>query len=204
MGTRALIILSCCFVGITANAQIRIPPFDIELKLHQSFFPGPGEEDGLEVFEATNLQGGLHWQISQHLALGGFYSRSIAATAKYKGAWGSTQTKNEYQQLVKGIDVRLSTGRAKKWRSFIALNYSQIEIIEDNENYRLAAQTGSFGASLGIMLKLSNKLYLNLIELNGQAVIDPPFWFNTDTDSNEIRTLVGAKMGLLYNIDFRK
>ena len=199
MGTRAIIILSCWVVGITANSQIRIPQFDIELKLHQSFLPGPGEEDGLEVFEATNLQGGLHWQISQHLALGGFYSRSIAATAKYKGA----QAKNGFQ-LVKGIDVRLSTGRAKKWRTFIALNYSQIEIIEDDENYRFAAQTGSFGASLGIMLKLSNKLYLNLIELNGQAVIDPPFWFNTDADSNEIRTLVGAKMGLLYNIDFRK
>lgn len=198
MGTRALIILSCWFVGITANSQIRIPPFDFELKLHQSFFPGSGEDEGLEVFAATNLQGGLHWQISQHLAVGGFYSRSLAATAKYWGAGGSKQTKNGFQ-LVKGIDVRLSSGRAKKWRTFIALNYSQIEVIEDAENYRFAAKTGSLGASLGIMLKLGNKLYLNLIELNGQVVSDPPFWFNTDTD-----ILVGAKMGLLYNLDFRK
>ncbi len=198
MGIKSLSLFIGLMIAFSAHSQLRFPPFDIELKLHQSFFPGPGENDGLEVFEATNLQGGLHLHISQHLAVGGFYSQSIAATAKYSEAWGSTQTRNGFQ-LVKGIDVRLSTGRAKKWRSFIALNYSQIEIIEDNENYRFAAKAGSFGASLGIMRKLGNKLYLNLIELNGQVVSDPPFWFNTDTD-----ILVGAKMGLLYNFSRRK
>lgn len=194
---KPIILVLLVFSVVTlVNAQFQLPQFDVELKVQQNIIPFSGGEY-LNYFETTNLYSAAHVQVGQHLAIGGFYSRSFRGTERF-----SYKTEDVYHDalnLTKGIEIRFSTGRAKKWRKYIALNYSQIEIVEDNIDYRLASKTNAFGGSLGIMRKLSNKLYLTIIELGVKALSDEIFWFNSSD-----KLMIDAKMGLLYNIGKKK
>lgn len=179
-------------------AQLKIPTFDVELKIQQNLIPGDGRYDGnLAFVETTNIYGGAHVQINQNVALGGFYSKSFRGVAGIR--YNDNNINQEGILLQKGLDVRLSTGRAKNWRKYLVVNYSQVEIVQANEAFRLAGKSNAFGASLGIMRKLSNNLYLNVIELGVKVMSDEIFWFNT---SNKI--ILDGKMGLTYNIGKRK
>lgn len=184
---------------ISVNAQFQLPQFDIELKGQQNLIPGDGQNDGeLQVLETTNIYGGAHVQLGQHIALGAFYSKSFRGMGKFSvGQDGNID--HNVLLLQKGMDVRLSTGRARNWRPYMTLNYSQIEIVEENVGYRLASKTNAFGGSLGIMRKLGNKLYLTIIELGVKVLSDEIFWFNSSD-----KILIDAKMGLLYNIGKKK
>ena len=197
MVNRWFIFFLLTLASINGVAQLKLPSFDVELKIHQNLIPkrnGSGDQNGsMEVVETTNFYGGAHVQINQHVALGGFYSRS------FRGVTDNSGQKAEALQLQKGLDVRLSNGRAKKWRKYLSINYSQVELVQVNEAYRLAGKSNAFGASLGIMRKLSHNLYLNVIELGVNAMTDEIFWFNTSD-----KIIIHAKMGLTYNIGRRK
>ena len=199
MVNRWFIFFLLTLASINGVAQLKLPSFDVELKIHQNLIPkrnGSGDQnDSMEVVETTNFYGGAHVQINQHVALGGFYSRSFRGVTDN----GNSDQKAEALQLQKGLDVRLSNGRAKKWRKYLSVNYSQVEIVQVNKGFRLAGKSNAFGASLGIMRKLSHNLYLNVIELGVNAMTDEIFWFNTSD-----KIIIHAKMGLTYNIGRRK
>ncbi len=187
------------FISRIGYAQLRIPTVDVELKINQNLIPGSGGGDGqIEFVEMTSVYGGAHFQINQYVAIGGFYSRSFRGNGRVRV--GDNGVDQEVLQLGKGFDVRLSTGRAKKWRKYLAVSYTQIEMVRVNETFRLAAKTNAFGGSLGIMRRLSNNLYLNVIELGLKVMSDDIFWFGTTKDI----FILDAKMGLTYNIGKRK
>lgn len=183
-----------------SNAQLRLPIFDVEFNVHQNLIPGGGEKDGdVEFVETTNIYGGGHIQLNQYVALGGFYSRSFRGKAKihYNNNSGF---ENEALLLQKGLDARLSTGRAKKWRHYLAVSYFQIEMVEDLKSFRLADKTSGFGLNIGMMRRLSNNLYLNVIELGIKSMADDIFWFG----GTKYTLIVDAKMGLTCNIGKKK
>ena len=193
MVNRWSIFFLLTLASIHGVAQLKLPTFDVELKISQNSIIGSGD---VQLFvETTNFYGGAHVQINQHVALGGFYSRSFRGVTDN----GNSDQKAEALQLQKGLDVRLSNGRAKKWRKYLSINYSQVEIVQVNKGFRLAGKSNAFGASLGIMRKLSHNLYLNVIELGVNAMTDEIFWFNTSD-----KIIIHAKMGLTYNIGRRK
>lgn len=185
------------FAAALASAQFRLPQFDVELKGQQNLFPGNGGDGSMDFFETTNIYAGAHIQIGQHFAIGGFYSNSFRGADRYSGNNSSASKKGLL--LLKGLDFRLSTGRSKNWRKYITLNYSKLEFVEDNIDYRLATKANAIGASVGIMRKLSNALYLTVIELGVKSLSDELFWTGS---SNKI--LIDVKVGLLYNIGKRK
>ncbi len=200
MVNRWFIFFLLTLASINGVAQLKLPSFDVELKIHQNLIAGGGDnQDGDMLYlETTNFYGGAHVQINQHVALGGFYSRSFRGVTVTDN--GNSYQKAEALQLQKGLDVRLSNGRAKKWRKYLSVNYSQVEIIQVNEAFRLAGKSNAFGVSLGIMRKLGNNLYLNVIELGVTVMSDGIFWFGTSDDI----VMIDAKMGLTYNIGKRK
>ena len=85
-------------------------------------------------------------------------------------------------------------------RYYLSVNYGQVELVQDNEIYRTAGKSNAFGGSIGMMRRLSNNLYLNIIELGVKVMSDEIFWFNTTKD----KFIVDAKTGLTYNIGKRK
>lgn len=193
------IIILLVGVCINSRAQLRLPTFDIELKGQQNLLPGSGGSGNFDVFESTNWHGGAHIQIGQHFAVGAFYSRSFRGSDHYRDDNNSTSATKDGLLLLKGIDIRVSTSRAKNWRKYMAINYSKLEVVEDNVDYRLAAKSNAIGASVGIMRKLSNKLYLTVIELGVKKLSTEIFWVGSNS-----QVIVDAKMGLLYNIGKRK
>jgi len=182
---------------VVASAQFRLPQFDVEVKGQQNLLPGSGGNGNMDFFETSNYYLGAHVQISQHFAVGGFYSNSFRGADRYSG--DNFSIDNKGQLLLKGLDVRLSSGRSKNWRKYLTLNYSKVQLVEDNGDYRLATKVNAIGASLGIMRKLSNKLYLTVIELGVKSLSEEIFWAGS---SNKI--MLDAKMGVLYNIGKRK
>ena len=195
-----LIVALLLLCVIETKAQIKIPTFDVELKIQQTLVPGEGDNDGqLEFAETTNFYGGAHVQINQYVAIGGYYGRSFRGNGRFKNGDGSTD--NEILQLQKGIDIRVSTSRAKKWRKYLVVNCGQIEYVSVKESFRLADKSAAFGANLGLMRRLSNNLYLTVIELGVKVISDDIFWFEAPNGDN---LMAEAKMGLTYNIGKRK
>jgi hypothetical protein len=194
-----LLLWSC---GSEIQAQFQLPAFDVELKANQILIPGAGNGSSstqrLDYFEATSYHVAAHWQIGQHIGVGGFLTKSFRGTDRLSSD-GNNEINNPAEMLAKGIDLRVSTGRAKKWRKYLALNYASMEMVEDHGDYRLAGKTNAIGANIGFMRKLSNKLYLTVFELGVKSLSSVPFWF----DSNN-KIVIDAKMGLLYNIGKRK
>lgn len=182
------------------HAQLKLPTFDVELKIQQNLIPGSGDIDGeLEFIETTNFYGGAHVQINQHIAIGGYYSRSFRGIGSFRYNDGSI--KSDILQLQKGLDIRVSTSRAKNWRKYLVVNYGQIEMVKVSESFRSSDKTNAFGANLGIMRRLSNNLYLTVIELGVKVMSDTMFWLGTQ-DTNLI--MADAKAGLTYNIGKKK
>lgn len=200
MVNRWFIFFLLTLASINGVAQLKLPTFDVELKIHQNLIPGDGQHDGdIKFVETTSFYGGAHVQINQYVALGVFYSRSFRGAAGISYNDGNSDQTAEVLQLQKGLDVRLSTGRAKKWRKYLSINYSQVELVQVNEAYRLADKSNAFGASLGIMRKLGNRLYLNVIDLGVIVMTDEIFWLG-----NSNKVIINTKIGLTYNIGKRK
>lgn len=197
-----LVILSFVIIR-TTSAQFRMPSFDVEVKANQNLIPGSGDDDGdLMFLETTNIHCGLHIHFGQRLALGAFYSKSFRGIAGISYAHGAADQQRDVQMLIKGVDLRFSGGRAKKWRRYISANFSVIEVVQNNESYRLAGKSPVYGINIGLMRKLSNSLYLNVIELGAKYINDKMFWFDNHGPGSYL--MAEAKMGLTYNIGKRK
>jgi hypothetical protein len=201
-----IIILSALSVLMAnvARAQFRIPTFDVELKANQHISPGRGNiEDKLRHFETTNIHGALHIHFGQRLALGVFYSKSFRGEAVYTYGEGSApDVRRDLLMAIRGIDLRLSAGRARRWRPYISGTVSRIELVQDNVVYRVAGKSAMYGVNIGVMRRLSNNLYLNLIEIGGKYINDKMFWFDDNGSGGAL--MVDAKMGLTYNFGKRK
>lgn len=197
-----VLLFGCGFLVLLSNpcmAQIQLPTVDVEVKIHQSFIPGDAYNDGaVEFSETTNLQGAVFVQINQYVALGGFYGRSFRGRAIIK--MGSETFNEDVLQLRKGLQLRLSTGRAKKWRQHLTLGYFQLELIQDLEDFRLADKTIAFSANLGITRKITNNLSICVLEVGGGVMKKDIFWYR----SNSNRFYLDGKVGLNYTIGKKK
>ncbi len=168
------------------KAQFRLPQIDVEAKGAFSLWDNPGNYVGPPQF--ISWQGGAHIQVNQRIAIGGFYSRSLSGTVK-----NNDGTQNSAQFLMRGIDLRLSAGRSAKLRPYLSLNYSSVEFVEPLGGLNLADKTTATGATLGLMRKLGNNLYWNIVEVNYKKISHAIYWLQSDFT-------LEAKTGFTYNI----
>src|SRR5258708_23961089 len=150
------------FVEVTA--QFSLPRIDIEGKLTQNIVPGNQGDNNvypLKALETSNLQLGAHWQITQNVALGWLYSSSLRGSGYNSTDFKFNFGKGDSKALTSfnGIDLRLSIGRASKWRPYLSVCYGKAEIVEDRGSFRLASKINAIGGSLGIMRRMGNHLY---------------------------------------------
>ena len=202
MRNRHTIVCILLLVSIQGVAQFSLPRIDVEAKVTQNIVPAGDNSSpsySLKALETTNIFLGAHWQINQHIAVGWIYSNSLRGSGynntdfKFNFGQGDTKALTSFS----GIDLRLSAGRARKWRPYLSISYCTAQIIEDKGAFRLATKTNAIGGSIGFMRRMGNRLYFNAIELGVRKFSDKLFWADTGF-------LIEAKMGFTYNIGKKK
>jgi hypothetical protein len=181
-------------------AQFQLPRIDVEAKLSQVVLPGDNyDQYTLRALETTNLHLGAHWQINQHFAIGWVYSNSFRGSGynvnDFKFNFGNGDSKA--MTMFSGPDLRISTGRARRWRQYLSINYSKAEVVEDKGSFRYAQKTNAFGGSIGVARRMGNHIYWNVFELGAKGLTDKIFWSN-------MNFVFEIKMGLTYNIGKKK
>jgi len=187
-------------VSTIGHAQFQLPRIDVEAKIVQTVLPGDNyDQYTVKAIETTNLLLGAHWQINQHFAVGWVYSNSFRGSGynvnDFKFNFGSGDSKA--MTMFSGPDLRISTGRAKKWRQYLSINYGKAEVVEDKGSFRYSQKTNAFGASIGVARKIGNHLYWNVFEVGAKGFTDKIFWANNGF-------MFEIKMGFTYNIGKRK
>ena len=200
---RVFLFFASIMAFAEVTAQLSLPRIDIESKLTQNIVPGnQGDNNAypLKALETTNLQLGVHWQIKQYLALGWIYSGSLRGSGyngtdfKFNFGKGDSKALTSFS----GIDLRLSTGRANRWRPYLSLSYGKAEVVEDRGSFRLASKTNAFGGSLGIMRRMGTHLYWNVLEASVKIFSKKMFWADDGGVMMELKT------GFTYNIGKKK
>lgn len=195
MGTSRNIVIGLALVlmlPLKTIAQFRIPSFDVEAK---------GGIAGLLTdnwdYWMTNYQAGIHFHVNQYVAIGATYYRGTGTIGRDLRDNAFSDEEFNTEELITGLDVRFSTGRSGKLRPYLSLNYSKVEIASDFGGYRQSGKTNAIGASAGLLLKLGNRMYLNLIDATGRNLSEELFWLDG-------KTHLEFKAGLLYNFGKRK
>lgn len=197
---RRLYLLALLLAPVLVQAQFRLPTMDVEAKFNFNILPST-ISNTVDNMQTTGFSGALNIHINQYIGLGWFYQRSISGTTKYQNRDGGNQSSKDAQILFSGTVLRISTGRGNKWRPYLALSYSKVEIVQSNGGYNVAAKTNAVGANLGIMRRLGNRLYWNVMEAGVKMVKEPPFWFGSK-DTNV--SMFEVKSGFTYNFGKRK
>lgn len=134
------------------------------------------------------IAGGLHVQLGQRIAVGGFYSRSVMGYARY-----SHSTDYDLENMSYGIDLRISGRRGARWRPYLGLAYGKAEFVQHMGSLDLAARTDMLGVDAGIMLRFGRNLYWKIVEVSPRYLPDKIWWLDSDL-------CIEAKTGFLYNI----
>ncbi len=173
-----LLIIIC--LPLAAFAQLPIPTFDVALKT--------GYTGDITNYDGFNYRLELNVHINQFLAIGGFYTKSV---------WGQNfngdvvDEEFDVEQLLIGARIQVSTGRVSKFRPYGFLTLTKFETVEEVSPLLNFADdwTGiTFGA--GLMIRLSNKLYLNVIEFEYIPAGGEFFFIDRDDDFISVR--IGA------------
>jgi len=178
-------------VASPVAAQFRLPQVDVDVKGAFSLFDA-GNNDNVDHINQTSVQAGAHVAISQHIALGAFYMKGLGGSITHKNGSGEN-TKNDLKTLMTGFDLRLSAGRSVKWRPYLLLSYSKVEFVESYAGYNLAHSTWAPGVNVGVMLRLGNTLYWNVLEVGAKSLSNKIYWLDTDFTAE-------VKTGFTYNI----
>ncbi len=182
--------------------QFRLPSFDISIKPVYLGVTDAYRTNGRDqnfMYESMGLQGEIHLQISQQLAIGWVYNRSAYANYHEKDSGGGSVVDKDGQHLYYGLDLRLSGGRASKYRPYIQGKYYWMEIVVNQTGYRTAAAWNGVAGGLGLMRRVNNKLYINLIEVEVNMIMpSDAVMFQRDDVFPQFRA------GLTYNFSKRK
>lgn len=178
-------------IALPVTAQFRLPQIDVDLKGAYSLFDA-GNNENVDHIHQMSVQGSVHVAISQHIAVGAFYMKGISGGIDHKNGSGAN-TQNELKTLMTGFDIRLSAGRSVKWRPYLLLSYSKVEFVESYTGYNLAHSTWAPGVNVGVMLRLGNTLYWNVLEVGAKFLGEKVYWLDTDFTAE-------VKTGFTYNI----
>jgi len=99
----------------------------------------------------------------------------------------------EMDHLLLGMRLQVSTGRIGKFRPYGFLTFTKFETVEKvSQSLNFSGKwTGvTFGG--GLMLRLSNKMYFNLIEIEYLPVGGEFFFVEND------KNLIAARLGVNY------
>jgi hypothetical protein len=207
MSSNSLIVL-VLLVGATfpTKAQVHLPSLEGQIKSGVAFIPEMQDQNyNRYSYVAPEVNGEINWNASQYIAIGAFFSKAFSANVKYEGSFGGETASYESSHLMYGLQARLSSGRQATFRPFIGFSYGILEMYTEKEAYRISAKANVFGLSLGLMVRVSSKLYLVIPQFSLRGRSDS-YYFEEPSDFalGKYAPFIEVNGGLSYNIGKKK
>jgi len=183
---KKLVFLLLGFLPISLFAQFHIPVLDLAVK------SGVTSTTDLGSTLIIDLRPEINVHINQFLSAGGFYSRSLFGEYEEND---NLSILPELKQLRYGARIRVSTGRISKFRPYAFVTLTKWEIVEkitDNLNFSGDWTGLTFGG--GFMVRLSDRLYLNVIEVEYTPAKNEFFFILEDLN------FISLRLGANYTI----
>jgi hypothetical protein len=202
-----LSIFIVCLPCYSLWAQFRLPAMDVQVKsgITQLFDMQDSNYNGYH-YSAPVIHGEINFNVSQHFAAGVFISKGLSGKTDLTTDNVNTpdQSYNSSHQSY-GVKLRISTGRQPRFRPFAELEYGKLEMYMEKDFYRISTSSTFFGGSIGLMIRLNNKLYLVLPQISVRPRSDP-FFFEVTGDFllSDYPSLIEITGGLSYNFGKKK
>jgi hypothetical protein len=189
------------------HAQIKIPAFDVAVKGGLAGNIGDISTSGLIQtsywYNMPLYSAEMNFHVGQRIALGAFISRSF-------GGKVSSEINNPHIDFgdtdaafqLYGVQLRFSAGRKPGFRPYAMLSFYKSEMYFDYNTYRLGNSTTGLGLSIGSMIRLNDKFYLNIPEISIRTFNDP--FFFSDEQSALAGGMIEFRAGVTYNFTKRK
>ncbi len=201
MSCRIFLIIAL-FASVHANAQFRLPSFDISVKggyINLTDDYSVNNQSEHFVYESIGIQGEIHAQFGQHLALGWFYGKSGYANYHEQNSNSTEAVDKVAEHLQYGLNARLSAGRSSRLRPYVQAKYFWLQVAVQQSGYRAGNEFTGFAGGAGLMLRASHRLYINLIEAEiNMLTKQKGIMFNSTDKVPQVRA------GLTYNFSKRK
>lgn len=201
-----LLILVLGPSSISLMAQFRLPSMDVQVK---SGFATVNEmrdkQSNSYIYSSPIIHGEINFNISQHFAAGAFISKGFSGQTEFMtGYISGTNSFNSSHQSY-GVKLRISTGRQPRFRPFAELSYGKFEMYMEKDYYRISTSSTFFGGSVGLMIRLNNKLYLVVPQISFRPRSEQ-FFFEVANDFllSPYPALVEITGGLSYNFGKKK
>lgn len=195
----SIALLSCAAPSL---GQLRLPAFEVALKGGYMFIDDMAAERIVKrdaLYETLTGQGEISLLFGQHIALGYYYQRGIIVS-DYHGSDGSSGSLDQdASHLLKGINLRFSTGRSGKFRPYIQAKYSWYEVVVHYDGFNIAGSGNTIAMGAGVMLRVGHKFYLNLLEADIHKITSvSELMFNKNDMFPQVKT------GVTYAFSRRK
>jgi len=200
-----LLILLIGLSSITLMAQFRLPNMDVQVKSGVAIIDEMRDKQSNRyTYAAPVIHGEINFTISQHFAAGAFFSKGLSGQTEFVADNSGTKSFNSSHQSY-GVKLRISTGRQPRFRPFAELSYGKFEMYMEKDFYRISTSSTFFGGSIGLMIRLNNKLYLVLPQLSVRTRSDPFYWeAPNDFVLSSYPSIIELTGGLSYNMGKKK
>lgn len=207
MRFKRIILVSFLMNYLTYQGFAQLPSMDIQLKSGLTTLVDMRDKDNnLYNYLSPVIFGELNYNISQHFAVGAFYSKGVGGQTEFVPDVSDTDTEfyNSSHQCY-GVKIRASTGRQPRFRPFVELAYGKFEMFLEKDFYRVANSSNYFGWSMGLMIRLNSKFYLILPQVSFRTRTDP-FFFEVPGDFvlSSYPTIIEINGGVSYNFGKKK
>jgi Outer membrane protein beta-barrel domain len=199
-----LSVLLLMLPGASLLAQFRLPAMDVQVKSGVAFLDEMRDRNNNEYdYRAPVIHGEINFNVSQHFAAGAFISKGLSGQTEVVGNDGNTYYNSSHQSY--GVKLRISMGRQPRFRPFAELSYGKFEMYMEKDFYRISTSSTFFGGSIGLMIRLNNKLYLVLPQISVRPRSDP-FFFEVPVDFplSSYPPLIEITGGVTYNFGKKK
>jgi hypothetical protein len=203
---RIFLSLTFSTLCVLSMAQISVPSMDFQLKAGvAALLESQDSYENQYTYIAPSLYAEINWNITQHISIGAFGSAGVYSTSNYKVKYSTGDASYGGTHSLYGLKLRLSTGRAPRFRPFGEINYGKMEMVMEKDIYRVASSTTFFGWSMGLMIRAGSRFYIILPQVNLRFRSNG-FFFEDPSDYmfGSYEPFAEVCGGLSYNIGKKK
>jgi hypothetical protein len=193
-----LFVIGSCNVTF---AQFRYARFDGQFKTGYSTTTF---NDANDISYTYRSLGGLFLQVNYYIipniAVGIFAERSTGSTVNISAEPSYPARSFNASHHSTGFSLRFSSGLKPLLRSYMGLTWCRQKLSFDFSPFSVIQKLNAIGAEAGVMLKVSNTLYVIPLEVEFRTWLRDNFYNPSDNNVDDPKFFMACKIGITYNL----